>query len=494
MADCNQEVNQSPRVPEARLRRGPKAAPSAIRKPAGRAEGGDSRPLANRSSSSPHTFSSLSSDQKSDDSSPFHSTAHEAESRVVARAKAHHLRTDLRKMVDDIHKPLSLCGLGCKPGLGGQPGEISLKVEAGAARLSGTTRCSSPWSCPVCAPALADQRAIALQPQIEGMIAAGYTAWLMTLTVRHRRESALDDLFKMQVKAWAKVTSGKIWQSWRATGDIEYVRGFDCTHGEEFGWHPHIHLMTLIGPGHGDPEALAEKIKARWLAACRSVGLDALDSGQDVERIDDPARAARYAVSPAAVYEAHAMAKKRARGEGHGLTPMEILERAVDERMERAERAEARGVEIYTEKMGAWERLFREYVSATKGLHQCSTSRKLDLNPDREPEDTDAIDESKPDDTLQEPTGGLKLATLGLETMRRLDRKKAIPGLLQIAEFGLEHMARLREIERYLTGILPSLDERCDWRIVWPPASKEAAVQTLTIEERIRRRDAEIPM
>lgn len=491
MSDCNAEVNQSV---AARLRRGPVPAPSADRKPAGRAEAGEGRLLANRSSSSPSESSSLSSDQKSNDSSPYRSVVYDAESRLNARARAHYLRTDMREMVFDIHKPLSLCGLGCKPGGGGQRGEISLRVKDGKARLSGTTRCSSPWACPVCAPALADQRAFALQPQVEAHVAAGYTAWLITLTIRHTRADDVAELFKLQTRAWAKVTSGKIWQSWREAGDIQFVRGFDCTWGERSGWHPHLHLMVLISPDHADPEALAHNIVARWGKSCTAVGLDSLDRVQDVERIDDPAAAARYAVTPAAVYEAHAMTKKRQRGKGDGLTPMEILEEAVEERMQREDLADERGVKIFRIPMGAKEVLWRAYVQATKGLHQCSTSRKLDLNPDREIEDPDAIDEAKPKDTLLEPEGGLKLATLGLETMRVLDKQKAVPYLLQIAEFRVDHMPKLRDIEAFLTKYISPLDQKCDWKIVWPPASKEAAAQAHTVDERIRKRDQNVEM
>lgn len=490
MSNCSSEVNESV---AARLRRGPVPAPSADRKAEGRAERG-AKPdvLANRSFSSPTDSSSLSTDQKSNDSSPYAYAAQDTENRLNARAKSHYLRTDMRDMVFDIHKPLSLCGLGCKPAAGGQRGEISLKVQAGAARLSGTTRCSSPWACPVCAPGLADQRAIALQPQVEAHVAAGYTAWLITLTIRHTRIDDVAELFRLQTAAWAKVTSGKVWQNWRTKGDIQFVRGFDCTWSAKNGWHPHLHLMVLIGPGHADPEALAHAIVERWGKCCTAVGLDSLDRVQDVERVDDPARAARYAVSPAAVYEAHAMAKKRQRGKGDGLTPMEILERSIEERLQRADIAAERGVPIFEIPMGQYEILWRAYVHATKGLHQCSTSRKLDLNPDREIEDPDAIDEAKPQDTLLEPEGGLKLAILGLETMRVLDRKKAVPTLLQMAEFRIEHMQKLREIEVFLSRFISPLDSKCDWKVVWPPTSKEAAAQARTFEERISERDNEI--
>lgn len=398
-------------------------------------------------------------------------------------------------MIRDVHKPLSLCGLGCKPGQGGQPGEIAVTVDPGAqakARLSGTTRCSSPWACPVCAPSLADQRAMALEPQVAGAVALGFSVWLATFTVHHHAKSDFAELFRMIVKAWGRVTSGKWWQRLRDVGDIEFVRGCDVTWSEAHGWHPHLHATLLISPKHPDPEAVARRIMEMWQKACDSIGLSTSGDAQDVQRVDDPAAAARYAVSTAAVYEAHSMAKKRSRGKGHGLTPMEIADHAIQERLEREERAEARGVHVADEAWGPWERLWREYVGSTKGLRQCTTSRGLDLDPKRE--DSEEGGEDQPQDTLKDTPGALKVAILGIETMRRLDRRKAVPGLLQLAELGIEHKAKLREIERYLNGILPALSDRCDWKIVWPPKSKEAAVQALTIEERIRKRDAEIPM
>lgn len=491
MSDCNAEVNQSV---SALLRRGPVPAPSASRKSAGRAEGGDSRPLTKRSNSSPNPNSSASSQGQSDHPSPLNEAARHI-NRQVVRAAAYHMRTDMRDMIRDVHKPLSLCGLGCKPGQGGQPGEVSVTVDSGnfpKARLTGTTRCSSPWSCPVCAPALADQRAMALEPQVAGAVALGFTVWLGTFTVHHHAKSDLANLFRMIVKAWGRVTSGKWWQNLRDVGEIEFVRGCDVTWSEVHGWHPHLHATLLISPKHGDPEAIAKRIKEMWMKACASIGLSTSGDAQDVQRVDDPAAAARYAVATAAVYEAHAMAKKRSRGKGHGLTPMEIAELAIQERLEREGRADARGVHVAEEQWGPWERLWRDYVGSTKGLRQCTTSRGLDLDPDRE--NAEKGGEDQPQDMLKDAPGALKLATLGTETMRRLDRRKAAPGLLQIAEFGIDHMTKLREIERYLSGILPALDSRCDWKIAWPPKTKEATAQGSTVAERIRRRDEEVPM
>jgi hypothetical protein len=63
----------------------------------------------------------------------------------------------------------------------------------------------------------------------------------------------------------------------------------------------------------------------------RAAGGDALPSAQDATRANNPEEAARYAVTPAACYEAVTLAKKRAQAEREaGETPFEILGRAAD--------------------------------------------------------------------------------------------------------------------------------------------------------------------
>lgn len=442
---------------------------------------GQARPRSGAGALSIRSISSPSS--KSTASSSSLEAAHAGLRRQEARQKAFALRTGHRWIVNDIHTPLSLCGLGRRPGHGGEPGEVTVRVsdpdDAPRANLHGTTRCASPWSCPVCAPKLADARFAALQPQIERLMGLGYGVYLATFTVSHGPQSQFAELFKMIVKAWGRVTSGKWWQMLRASGDIQYIRGCDVTWSEGNGFHPHLHVTFLIGPGHHDHDAIAAKLLEKWMKACRSLELTVSDLGQENNRARNASWAARYAIEPAAVYEAIAMAKKRARGEGSGLTPFEILAAAIAERQARERLAASRHLDIQETAEGPWERLWRRYVSATKGLHQVSVSRGLTLK-------SDEMAEERP---------ALTLAKLGPGTLRHLDRNHATAELLEVAERVVRNpIERLREIADFLTERVCQPDYcECDWEIIWPSGTPEQASAAALQEERVRRRDSEIP-
>ncbi|WP_157772673.1 hypothetical protein [Pseudoponticoccus marisrubri] len=97
-----------------------------------------------------------------------------------------------------------------------------------------------------------------MKPQIDKLVAAGWSAWLITLTARHKRGNKLSDAFAMFQQAWGLLTSGKaIAKKREAVGGLEYVRGYDLTHGRN-GWHLHFHLVLLVGPYGGTGEAVAD--------------------------------------------------------------------------------------------------------------------------------------------------------------------------------------------------------------------------------------------
>jgi hypothetical protein len=345
--------------------------------------------------------------------------------------------------------------------------------------------CSSPWDCPHCAPKIAAGRAEALGPQVSIHLQKRGTCWLITLTISHGPTDKLRDLFAAIMKAFSRMTSGRAWQELRDAGLVEYVRGFDVTVGEN-GWHPHVHLLLLLGPEHGDPHSVATTVRDRWMACCRALGLKVSSDAQDVAQARSEQEATAYAVTPAAVYETTAMAMKRMRGKGSGLTPFEVLEHAVNERAARESRAHKLGVEVQELPQGPWETLWREYVRDTKGLRQVTTSRGLTLS-------DDDIEDDDPENTEDQPT---PLAALGSSTLKHLDRNRTMPDLLELVEQPAAAgggMARLRLIERWLIEhVCDYAYIDCDWAILWPAGSPEAERDRLIREERVRRRDTEI--
>jgi hypothetical protein len=151
---------------------------------------------------------------------------------------------------------------------------------------------------------------------------------------------------------------------------VEYIRGYDITHGEN-GWHPHIHAVFLFGPGVADPSAAAGRLLDRWIGAVLSLGGEVLREALDAQPCADAGRAASYACHIAGVWEAVGGVKKDAK---RGRTVMDLAAAAVG------------GDESAA-------RLWIEYARSTRGRRAVVVSRGLSLSDaDAAAADADATD------------------------------------------------------------------------------------------------------
>lgn len=275
-----------------------------------------------------------------------------------------------RRFSKGIHKSVSLCGTGSG----------TLRVyenDDGESRstIAAKHNCHSSWACPVCSPKLAVARSKILAPQVSELLNRGYSAHLVTLTLRHDRGDDLASMFDAMGRAWTKLSSGKAWKKWRNPINLnkaEYVKGMDLTWSLRNGWHPHLHIALYLPPEHDQD---IEWFVTRWMSCLRAEGFDALRSAQDISSVNRlstveevqsaqtiTAYAAMTAQMPTA--EAISVALKKSRKDG-SFTPFEIL-------------AKANNGDRY------FVILWRKYVAATKGRRQVTTSRGLRLSPDEE--------------------------------------------------------------------------------------------------------------
>jgi hypothetical protein len=321
------------------------------------------------------------------------------------------LRAAQRSMIGDLSRSVALCGLGTVPlsAAGDGLGRIALHHAEARASFAGVTFCASPWACPVCAPRLALLRAEALRPQVARLMAGGWTAHLLTLTLRHTRDEFLPALFDIAQQAWKMLKEGGKWtrEVVKKGGKPEFVRGYDITWSEANGWHLHLHVSLYLPPGHGEGDTTAAWVLRRWMECVMAAGGEAEPQAQDARRVDNPAAAAAYAVTPAACYEAVALAMKRARSGRGGLTPFELLERAVAK--DRRFRA-----------------VWRQYVAGTKGRKQVTTSHGLKLSGDEALVAEDKAHEAD--------LGPDHLVALTRRALRDADRAGLLPVLLDVAE------------------------------------------------------------
>ena len=267
----------------------------------------------------------------------------------------------------------------------------------------------------------------------------GGSAHLLTLTLRHDRETDLAAALSALARAWSGLTSGKAWAKLTKIGEVEWVRGMDVTHGRN-GWHPHVHVLLLLGEEFGTGDGLAKTILARWRRKLAAIGWDSTESAQDHQRVDDPEKAAAYAVSPAAVYEPTAMAMKRARKDSKSRTPFEILSSAVAG--------------------NRWDKgLWVEYVCAVKGKQQATCSAGLSFDWEEPSQDDDARD---PVDVV---------AGLSREALLEMDKKGLQAPLQDLVEQRAGDPAGVRVA---LAEFLSKL-ETPKWRIFqYGEAKKEA--------------------
>ena len=147
---------------------------------------------------------------------------------------------------------------------------------------------------------------------------------------------------------------------WKTTG-LEFVRGYDLTHGTH-GFHPHLHLLLLL-----PPLALASRPREfldRWVASLEAVGGSAVISAQDIQECRDVDRATHYAISLAGVWETLGTPTKAAKATG-SRTAFDLARAAVCGDGEAAS-------------------LWKEYALATKGKRACTVSRGLKLVEEKE--------------------------------------------------------------------------------------------------------------
>jgi hypothetical protein len=192
--------------------------------------------------------------------------------------------------------------------------------------FGGLRTCGSPWSCPVCAPSLAEQRGEALARTLAHFHSLGFRIVHAVLTVRHTKGEALSDVFGALADAWRYMTKSRAFRRhWEGLG---YARAIEITFGKN-GWHPHAHL-ALVVPPERDVWDLAETLWEAWSEAVLEVGW--APSSRDayfydiVENAEDIAEVAHYVAKTTNNWGIGAEITGGSRKKStEGLTPLQLL-------------------------------------------------------------------------------------------------------------------------------------------------------------------------
>lgn len=208
--------------------------------------------------------------------------------------------------------------------------DVMKHPESKRAYYSGLMVCGMVWVCSVCAARITEERRQELTRALE---VTGFTPYLVTYTLRHRRGDKLTDVTNAMLAAFRAMKSGKAWQY--LTDDYGWVgsiKSLEVTHGEN-GWHPHQHELVLLDEklSKSSQNGLLASLRIKWDAALEKRGLtvswdhgvDLRGTSQDVEDY-----IAKWGHQPVVTQWGleHELAKQPVkRGKNGGRTPSQLL-------------------------------------------------------------------------------------------------------------------------------------------------------------------------
>lgn len=187
---------------------------------------------------------------------------------IAQEARAY--RYGLRRRARSIRVSPRLMHCGHTPSGGGV---ALMRSSSGVASFDGLQTCGSVWSCPVCAVKIMKHRQGELKQAVKAWGDSG-SIGLLTLTMRHKKEDGLKELWDGLSKAWRAVTSGRNWQKLRADFGLKHVvRAVEVTNGPS-GWHVHIHALLffdeVLSPKH--QPIIFSRVFERWEGALERLG------------------------------------------------------------------------------------------------------------------------------------------------------------------------------------------------------------------------------
>ena len=284
-----------------------------------------------------------------------------------------HLRAWLWEHVHRQDHRVATCG---RFPISGEPIAVR-RAPGGAHHVAGVQSCGSVWACPCCAPKVRARRAQELDDALRAHLDTGGGALLVTVTLPHDRDEALDAVWSRLGACWTRLMAGRGPEQLRGFGWVGTVRSVEVTHGAN-GWHVHAHaVLFLTAPVDlVDQARLLLWLRGRW---GRVTGAELDGHAVDVRVIEHPdAAVAAYVTGWSAGAELARGDVKRARG---GRSPMQLLTDAAEG------------------DQGAW-RAFREFLTASKGKRAVVWSRGLRgrlLGDEDGPSDDQVAAETTPD-------------------------------------------------------------------------------------------------
>jgi hypothetical protein len=261
--------------------------------------------------------------------------------------------------------------------------DVHYNADDHHAHYQGLAHCDNVWGCPVCSGRISSQRAEEIRQAYSYAIDEKKMRIVMvTYTLSHHKFDSLQDLVDAIRSARKKMRSGRSWQNFKANyGYVGAIASFEVTHGEDNGWHPHVHEIMVLDPEQAEYDidpTTSDEILQKWLTDELSPewikSLAKVDRTASSERGLDVRTTSQYVGEYIAKYGklpndltwdiALEIAKNNRKSDSQGLHPFSMLAKAFDKDLSVAERNKYRA-------------LWYEYMATFKGQKQIFWTKGL---------------------------------------------------------------------------------------------------------------------
>lgn len=173
--------------------------------------------------------------------------------------------------------------------------EVGVHVGPSGAHFSGTERCGSVWSCPVCSAVIRAARAAEIETGVVRHMESGGGALFLTGTIRHKKDDTLAVGLEAVLEGWRRVIRGNPWKKWtQRIGLVGIIRTVEITRSDRNGWHPHLHALALLEAPISDQlrGAFEAWVLDRWRTMVTKLGarLPSVERGFTARQVDKDGR------------------------------------------------------------------------------------------------------------------------------------------------------------------------------------------------------------
>ena len=197
---------------------------------------------------------------------------------------------------------------------------VSSSYAGGADRVhyEGLQTCGSVWACPCCSFRISQTRKEEMNKLLSWARGQRLQLTMLTLTARHGRDDALDELLAQMKDAKQR------WARHRAYRNLKpqmvgSVTATEVTGGGAHGWHPHFHVIVVTQWGTD-----LSPLRDAWLASLRGAGLEGTGAGWDMRSANETAQ---YITKWGAAEELALSGEKKGRS---SMTPAQMLAASCD--------------------------------------------------------------------------------------------------------------------------------------------------------------------